>query len=55
MKRKLNIEERSRMEDLLIEAKKRNETYVSSIIQLALDMDEKGKYDKFIEVFSESK
>lgn len=55
MRNRLNIAERNRMEKLLQEAKNRKEDYVANIIRLALTMDDKGEYDKFIEVFSEPK
>ena len=53
MRNKLDIIERNRMEELLREARNRKEDYVANIIQLALTMDDKGEYNKFIEVFSE--
>lgn len=53
MKNKLTIEERSRLEDLLLNAKKQENAYIAEITQLALDLDDKGEYYKFEEIFGE--
>ena len=52
MKKKLDETERNRMLKLIEEAKKRGEDHIASMIQLAVDLSDKGEYDKFIEVFS---
>ena len=52
MKKKLDETERNRMLKLIEEAKKHGEDHIASMIQLAVDLSDKGEYDKFIEVFS---
>lgn len=52
MKKKLDEIERNRMLKLIEEAKKHGEDHIASLIQLAIDLSDKGEYDKFIEVFS---
>lgn len=54
MKKQLDESERNRMLDLVIEAKKRGEDGIASMIQLAIDLSDKGEYDKFIQIFSEN-
>ena len=53
MKKQLDEIERNRMLKLIDEAKKRGEDGIASMIQLAVDLSDKGEYDKFIQVFSE--
>lgn len=53
MKKQLDETERNRMLKLVDEAKKRGEDRIASMIQLAIDLSDKGEYDKFIQVFSE--
>lgn len=52
MRKKLDETERNRMLKLIEEAKERGEDHIASLIQLAVDLSDKGEYDKFIEVFS---
>lgn len=52
MKKKLDEIERNRMLKLIEEAKKYGEDHIASLIQLAINLSDKGEYDKFIEVFS---
>lgn len=52
MRKKLDEIERNRMLKLIEEAKEREEDHIASLIQLAVDLSDKGEYDKFIEVFS---
>lgn len=54
MKKKLDEIERNRMLKLIEEAKKHGENHIASLIQLAVDLSDKGEYDKFIQVFSEN-
>ena len=54
MKNTLTSQERQRMVNLLVEAKKQGEDQIASIAQLAITMSDKGEYDKFIEIFSEN-
>ena len=54
MKKQLDESERNRMLDLVTEAKKRGEDGIASMIQLAIDLSDKGEYDKFIQIFSEN-
>ena len=54
MKKQLDESERNRMLDLVMEAKKRGEDGIASMIQLAIDLSDKGEYDKFIQIFSEN-
>lgn len=54
MKKQLDESERNRMLDLVMEAKKRGEDGIASMIQLAIDLSDKGEYDKFIQTFSEN-
>lgn len=52
MRKKLDEIERNRMLKLIEEAKKHGEDHIASLIQLAINLSDKGEYDKFIEVFS---
>lgn len=52
MKKKLDETERNRMLKLIEEAKKHGEDHVASLIQLAINLSDKGEYDKFIQIFS---
>ena len=36
-----------------LKIKKRGEDGIASMIQLAIDLSDKGEYDKFIQIFSE--
>ena len=54
MKKQLDETERNRMLDLVMEAKKRGEDGIASMLQLAIDLSDKGEYDKFIQIFSEN-
>lgn len=54
MKKKLDETERNRMLKLIEEAKKHGEDHVASLIQLAINLSDKGEYDKFIQIFSEN-
>lgn len=53
MRKKLDEIERNRMLKLIEEAKERREDHIASLIQLAVDLSDKGEYDKFIQVFNE--
>lgn len=54
MRKKLDEIERNRMLKLIEEAKERGEDYIASLIQLAVDLSDKGEYDKFIQIFSKN-
>ena len=54
MRKKLDEIERNRMLKLIEEAKKSGEDHIASLIQLAVDLSDKGEYDKFIQIFSEN-
>lgn len=54
MKKQLDENERNRMLKLIDEAKKRGEDGIASMLQLAVDLSDKGEYDKFIQIFSEN-
>lgn len=48
---KLTDEQRRKLEELLCYAKEHRNPYLCQITKLALDLDEKGEYDKFTAVF----
>lgn len=54
MKKKLDETERNRMLKLIEEAKKHGEDHIASLIRLAINLSDKGEYDKFIQIFSEN-
>lgn len=53
-KTKLSNAKRERLQELYKEAVSRNEIRIAQIVKLALDLDAKGEYYKFEQVFSEN-
>lgn len=49
--KKLTDEQKRKLEELLSYAKEHRDNYVSQIAKLALELDEKGEYDKFETIF----
>lgn len=47
-------EQRESYKNLLKELERENNNQVKQILQLAIDLDEKGEFWKFIEVFGDS-
>lgn len=47
-------EQRESYKNLLKELERENNNQVKQILQLAIDLDEKGEFYKFIEVFGDS-
>ena len=51
---KMTQEQRESYKNLLKELEGENNNQVKQILQLAIDLDEKGEFYKFIEVFGDS-
>ena len=51
---RMTQEQRESYKNLLKELEGENNNQVKQILQLALDLDEKGEFYKFIEVFGDS-
>ena len=51
---RMTQEQRESYKNLLKELEGKNNNQVKQILQLALDLDEKGEFYKFIEVFGDS-
>lgn len=54
MENKLSVKKRKRLEELLSYANELGEDYIAQITKLALDLDDKGEYNKFKQVFSDN-
>ena len=54
MQERMTQEQRESYKNLLKELEGENNNQVKQILQLALDLDEKGEFYKFIEVFGDN-